>query len=90
MKKKERNPLVPIMRTHCKAGAFMDKKKQASRNACREDMMPEKIEAYECQWCGEGPMTLSECETHEASCPENDETCSTCNGSGEGQTDGST
>jgi hypothetical protein len=40
MKKKShkirpRNPVVPLMRLHRKPGAFNDRKKEASRRACR-------------------------------------------------------
>jgi len=40
-KPRERNFLVPMMRAHCKPGAHADKKKEASRKACRDPVKPE-------------------------------------------------
>ncbi len=37
---KERNFLVPMMRLHCKDGPHLDKKKEASRRACRVRLRP--------------------------------------------------
>ncbi|MBI4962699.1 MAG: hypothetical protein HY913_05420 [Desulfomonile tiedjei] len=41
-KPKPRNVLVPVMVTHCKGGPHKDKKKESSRNACREQTTPEE------------------------------------------------
>jgi len=38
---KDRNFLVPVMRAHCKPGPHADKKKDASRTACRGILKPE-------------------------------------------------
>jgi len=40
-KPRERNFFVPLMRAHCKPGAHADKKKEASRKACRAPVKPE-------------------------------------------------
>jgi hypothetical protein len=37
---RERNFVVPIMWLHCKPGAHKDKKKEASRKACRVKLRP--------------------------------------------------
>jgi len=37
---RERNFLVPLMRLHCKPGPHRDKKKEASRRACRLKLKP--------------------------------------------------
>jgi hypothetical protein len=44
-KPKPRNVLVPVMVEHCKGGPHTDKKKEARRNACRDQLEPEEESA---------------------------------------------